>query len=224
MKPQWASARSDPRTVDLSDEMPELFETYSHTSFYDYLPGRYKEFASTGGLHSRDPIEQKIAIAQGFPSRGPSENSPDKSGHSAGGAVAQIFYAMSMSCLYNVADATTGFKQVHCITFGTRPLASVALHDQQLGQRPKPGRFWSVISEGDPVPQAQEEFLKNLIEVYVLKRSDLKNRYPGDVTIPGGHFRASGKKDGVGAYTTLSSTLETKLFGNAFAHSCELYK
>ncbi|KAF1928891.1 alpha/beta-hydrolase [Didymella exigua CBS 183.55] len=161
------------------------------------------------------------------------------SGHSAGGAVAQIFYAMSMSRLYDLAGVVTGFKQVHCITFGTPPVASVVLHEQQLGQCPKPGRFWSVINEGDPVPQAQEEFMKRLIEVYVLELSDLRTRYPEEVPVPAGHFRASGhtivlkiedpddesEEDvEIRAYMTSSRTLETMLFGNAFEHSCELYK
>lgn len=78
-----------------------------------------------------------------------------------------------------------------------------------------------------------------MIEVYVLKRTDLKEKDPSEVPIPSGHFRASGhiiilrdedpdntddESDVVDAYTTSSSALETRLFGNAFVHSCELYK
>lgn len=116
-------------------------------------------------------------------------------------------------------------------------MADVALHQRQLGQ--KPGKFWSVVNEGDPVPQAQEQFIKRLIEVYVLKRTDLKTRYPEDVSIPRGHFRASGHTvilrdedsdnvgdgdDDIGAYTTSSTMLETRLFGNGFVHSSDLYR
>lgn len=128
---------------------------------------------------------------------------------------------------------------VHCITLGTPPVASVALHDPPISQ--KPGAFLSIVNEGDPVPQAQEEFIKRLIEVFVLAPSTLTERYPDGIIIPSGHFRASGhtivlkledpdeigdeEDEGgeVGAYTTLSSTLETMLFGDPFVHSSDLY-
>jgi hypothetical protein len=127
----------------------------------------------------------------------------------------------------------------HCITFGTRPVASVALHE--LGFPRTIGKFLSIVNEGDPIPQAQEEFIKRLIEVFVLKPSVLKRRYPGGIIIPKGHFRASGQTivlrlenpdeigdeddhgELVGAYTTLSSTLEMVLFGDPFVHSSDLY-
>ena len=67
-------------------------------------------------------------------------------GHSTGGAIAQIFYAMSMSSntalsravsgesLRNVYYRETtligqkGIGEIHCVTFGTPPVASTALH------------------------------------------------------------------------------------------------
>ena len=169
-------------------------------------------------------------------------------GHSAGGAIAQIFYAMSMSSntalsravsgesLRNVYYRETtligqkGIGEIHCVTFGTPPVASTALHYwERQGQRP--GVFLSIIIEGDPVPQAQEEFIKALIDVYVLSNKELDQRYPGGFYVPSGRFRASGntvilrdidpdneKGMDVKTYKTNSERVETKLFGNPFVH------
>lgn len=38
MKPEWASSRSDPRCVDLSDEKPEVFKVYLHWLYFKTMP------------------------------------------------------------------------------------------------------------------------------------------------------------------------------------------
>jgi len=38
MKPEWASARPDPRVVDLSDEEPEVFGIYIHWLYFRTFP------------------------------------------------------------------------------------------------------------------------------------------------------------------------------------------
>jgi hypothetical protein len=38
MKPEWAKARTDPRTVDLSDEVAEVFTVYLHWLYFKTIP------------------------------------------------------------------------------------------------------------------------------------------------------------------------------------------
>ncbi|KAL9024574.1 MAG: hypothetical protein Q9196_006418 [Gyalolechia fulgens] len=157
-------------------------------------------------------------------------------GHSAGGAIAQLFFAMSMSPDTTLSKGISkDFQEVHCITFGTPPITTTPLHDWQ-GDSKRHGVFLSIVNEGDPVPQAQEEFIKTLIDVYVLSRNDLDIRYPNGVEIPHGLFRASGHQvilrdadpddldsNNIEVYTTESSVLEKKLFGNPFVHPMKEY-
>ena len=174
-------------------------------------------------------------------------------GHSAGGAIAHLFYVMSLtegtklsqavsskpSTLLNfyweIAYRGTDFAEVNCITFGTPPISSIPLHTS-LTSNKQPGLFLHIVNEGDPVPLAQEEFIRMLVEVYVLTPKDLSERYPGGVKVPQGHFRASGNliilrdvdpDDGDGdeirAFNTDTGLLETKLFGNPFVHPMDKY-
>ena len=127
------------------------------------------------------------------------------------------------------------FPEVNCVTFGTPPIASIPLHSSQ-GVSKCPGLFLSIVNEGDPVPQAQEEFIKTLIDVYVLSPKALSERYPDGVHMPQGNFRASGNTvilrdvdpsdenaSDIKPYTTDSHLLERKLFGNPFVHSIREY-
>lgn len=127
------------------------------------------------------------------------------------------------------------FPEVNCVTFGTPPIASIPLHKRQ-GVPSYPGLFLSIINEGDPVPQAQEEFIKTLIDVYVLNFKDLSERYPNGVNVPQGHFTASGNTvilrdvdpndentNNIRPYTTESHLLARKLFGNPFVHFMSEY-
>ena len=139
-----------------------------------------------------------------------------------------------MTCL-RIAYLPKDFPEVNCVTFGTPPIASIPLHSSQ-GISAYPGLFLSIVNEGDPVAQAQEEFIRTLIDVYVLNSKDLSERYPGGVHVPQGHFRASGNTvilrdvdpndenaSDIKPYTTDSHLLEKKLFGNPFVHSIREY-
>ncbi|KAL8649146.1 MAG: hypothetical protein Q9226_005697 [Calogaya cf. arnoldii] len=156
-------------------------------------------------------------------------------GHSAGGAIAQIFYAMTMSPDSILCKGSLGFREIHCITFGTPPVASTSLQNWK-GDSIRPGVFLSIVNEGDPVPQAQEEFVKTLVDVYVLSREGLDRRYPDGISIPRGTFRASGNpvilrdaepddlnSNHIEIHLTDSQTLEKKMFGNPFIHSMREY-
>ncbi|KAL9627367.1 MAG: hypothetical protein Q9204_006618 [Flavoplaca sp. TL-2023a] len=173
-------------------------------------------------------------------------------GHSAGGAVAQVLYAMSMSpdmilskeilgkptsvpLQIRRSQMTIDFHSIHCITFGTPPVTSVPLHQWPVETK-RPGNFLSIVNEGDPVAQAQEEFIKTLVDVYALSPKDLESRYPDGVVIPQGRFRASGHtvilKDAepddldsktIEIHTTESHLLEKKLFGNPLVHPMKEY-
>ena len=136
---------------------------------------------------------------------------------------------------FRIAYLPVDFPEVNCVTFGTPPIASIPLHSSQ-GVSSYPGLFLSIINEGDPVPQAQEEFIKTLVDVYVLNSKDLSERYPDGVKVPQGHFTASGNTmilrdvdpndentNNIKPYTTDSHLLERKLFGNPFVHSMREY-
>ncbi|KAI4231349.1 MAG: hypothetical protein LQ349_005674 [Xanthoria aureola] len=135
-------------------------------------------------------------------------------GHSAGGAIAQIFYAMTMSPDSILSKGSLDWE----------------------GDSIRPGVFLSIVNEGDPVPQAQEEFIKTLIDVYMLSREDLDRRYPDGIAIPRGTFRASGHpvilRDAepddlhpnlIEIHRTDSRILQQKLFGNPFIHPMREY-
>lgn len=114
-------------------------------------------------------------------------------------------------------------------------MASTSIQDWE-GDSIRPGVFLSIVNEGDPVPQAQEEFIKTLIDVYMLSREDLDRRYPDGIAIPRGTFRASGHpvilRDAepddlhsnlIEIHRTDSRILEQKLFGNPFIHPMREY-
>ena len=135
----------------------------------------------------------------------------------------------------HIAYLPKDFPEVNCVTFGTPPISSIPLHSSQ-GVSTYPGLFLSIVNEGDPVAQAQEEFIRTLIDVYVLEPKDLSERYPDGVHVPQGHFRASGNPvilrdvdpndedaSDIKPYTTDSHLLERKLFGNPFVHSIREY-
>lgn len=87
------------------------------------------------------------------------------------------------------------------------------------------------MNEGDPVPQAQEEFIKVLIRVYLASKEEVETNLAPGIDIPRGHFRASGhpvilmdadpddlEAEGFEAYTTTSESVEKMLFGNPLVH------
>lgn len=89
-------------------------------------------------------------------------------GHSAGGAVAQLLFAHMLSA--NVASElsrlTGSFKRVHCVTFGAPPVSLLPLQKPE-GARYVKNMFFSFINEGDPVPRADRAVVGSLLRLYV---------------------------------------------------------
>jgi len=155
-------------------------------------------------------------------------------GHSAGGAIAQIFYAASQSPQSSMSKAVSGLI-VHCITFGAPPVASIRI--PRSPHNPG-GEFIAVINEGDPVAEAQEDYLITLIAVYVLSKHVFQSKYPNGrgFTIPAPVLRVSGDcvvlrevapDDehglGVDALKVEGDLVEQRLFGDPFVHLKDVY-
>ncbi|BCS01633.1 lipase family protein [Aspergillus luchuensis] len=81
-------------------------------------------------------------------------------GHSAGGGMAQLFYAMaaSKSSSRTIATVVPNFRRVHCIVFGTPPIATIPIRPPSRDPF-QSGIFLSIINEGDPVPLLQQGYL-----------------------------------------------------------------
>jgi len=90
-------------------------------------------------------------------------------GHSAGGAVAALLYSHMLSTSPNAQselNILTGcFKRIHCVTFGAPPVSLLPLtrpSDSSL----RKSIFLSFINEGDPVPRADKDYVRSLLELY----------------------------------------------------------
>ncbi|KXX82625.1 Lipase [Madurella mycetomatis] len=158
-------------------------------------------------------------------------------GHSAGGAMAQLFYSMAMSESSHLAIATIAhnFRRVHCIVFGAPPITTIPIKPPARDPF-QSGLFLSIINEGDPVPLLQKEYVEALLRVFVLSAEDLQSHYPNGFRVPDPVFRASGtcvvlcdsdasnlEEDGWIAVKIEEAKLHGKLFGNVSVHSCEQY-
>src|ERR1700753_4244516 len=88
-------------------------------------------------------------------------------GHSAGGAVAQLLYAHMLSKnVDSELNYLTGFfKRVHCITFGTPPVSLISLKTPRSLQTRK-NVFFSFVNEGDPVARADKAIVRSLLKLY----------------------------------------------------------
>jgi Lipase (class 3) len=87
-------------------------------------------------------------------------------GHSAGGAVAQLLYAHMLSKVDSELSYLTGFfKRVHCVTFGTPPVALLPLTIPKSLQNRK-SLFFSFVNEGDPVSRADPVIVRSLLKLY----------------------------------------------------------
>ncbi|KAK3935139.1 hypothetical protein QBC46DRAFT_56486 [Diplogelasinospora grovesii] len=160
-------------------------------------------------------------------------------GHSAGGAMAQLFYAMMATSAESsrraIATIAPNFRRVHCIVFGAPPITTIPI--QTPSRDPfQSGLFLSIINEGDPVPLAQEGYVKALLQVFVLSAKDLEKQYPDGFRVPDPVFRASGtcvvlrdsdasdvKASGWIAVKIQEQMLHRKLFGNVSVHKWKQY-
>lgn len=87
-------------------------------------------------------------------------------GHSAGGAVAQLLYMHMLSSLKSeLTDLRGFFRHIHCITFGAPPVSLLPLQKPNTKAMQK-SLFLSFINEGDPVARADWAYLKCLMELY----------------------------------------------------------
>lgn len=98
------------------------------------------------------------------------------------------------------------------------------------------GQFLTIINEGDPVPLAQKKYMEALLDVYVLSREQLDERYPLGFQVPQPIFKLSGDcivlqtidTDGteirdLRAIKVRAHVIEGKLFGNTLAHLMRHY-
>ena len=88
-------------------------------------------------------------------------------GHSAGGAVAQLIYAhiLSTTIESDLTYLVGFFKRVHCVTFGTPPVTLLPLSTPHSKQNRK-SLFFSFINEGDPVARADKAVISSLLRLY----------------------------------------------------------
>jgi Lipase (class 3) len=87
-------------------------------------------------------------------------------GHSAGGAVAQLLYAHMMAEVVSseLTYLTGFFKRVHCVTFGAPPVSLLPLK-RPGGKRHHKSMFFAFANEGDPVVRADKGVLKSLLKL-----------------------------------------------------------
>lgn len=107
-------------------------------------------------------------------------------GHSAGGAVAQLLYMHMLSSLKSeLTDLRGFFRHIHCVTFGAPPVSLLPLQKPKTKAMQK-SLFLSFINEGDPVARADWAYLKCLMELYAtpgpspLKAAKAKASSSGD--------------------------------------------
>lgn len=113
------------------------------------------------------PVAERLrTLLQENPSR--SSCSLLITGHSAGGAVAQLLFAHMLSTsVHSELNHLTGFfKRVHCVTFGAPPVSLLPLQKPK-GARYHKSLFFSFINEGDPVPRADRAVVGSLLKLYV---------------------------------------------------------
>ncbi|KAK5174035.1 uncharacterized protein LTR77_001115 [Saxophila tyrrhenica] len=94
-------------------------------------------------------------------------------GHSAGGAVANLLYLHMLSQKAEILNGV--FKRVHCVTFGVPPMALLPLQNP-AGHRHKRNEFVSFINEGDPIARADFDYMKSLASLYTTSAPESSTR------------------------------------------------
>lgn len=118
------------------------------------------------------PVAERLReLLQQDPSRGLA--SLLITGHSAGGAVAQLLYAhMTSQTVSSELTFLTGFfKRVHCVTFGAPPVSLFPL-ERPEGKQHHRSLFFAFANEGDPVVRADRAIVRSLLKLYVLPAPD----------------------------------------------------
>ncbi|KAL9615894.1 MAG: hypothetical protein Q9160_009180, partial [Pyrenula sp. 1 TL-2023] len=126
------------------------------------------------------------------------------------------------------------FEEIHCVTFGAPPVASKPIAEI----RGNATNFFAIINEGDPVPLAQEEYIKSLLSIYVLSKEAFENAYPDPpgYIVPTPKLRVSGPclvlrdvdpddpdETAIAAVDVEAKHLESRMFGNFLLHSLSIY-
>ena len=90
-------------------------------------------------------------------------------GHSAGGAVAQLLYAHMLSDAVEseLTQLTGFFKRVHCVAFGAPPVALRPLR-KPAARRHAKSMFFAFANEGDPVVRADKAVLASLLKLLAM--------------------------------------------------------
>jgi hypothetical protein len=88
-------------------------------------------------------------------------------GHSAGGAVAQLLYShmMCKGVESELSYLVGFFKRVHCVTFGAPPVSLLPLATPKSRLNRK-SLFFAFVNEGDPVARADRAIVGSLLKLY----------------------------------------------------------
>ncbi len=88
-------------------------------------------------------------------------------GHSAGGTIASLLYAhmTAMKVESALSSLVGSFRSIHCITFGAPPVSRYPLPTFK-----NPSLFISIVTEGDPVPRADPQYLQKLALLLIRRR------------------------------------------------------
>jgi hypothetical protein len=88
-------------------------------------------------------------------------------GHSAGGAVAQLLYSHMLSKVVEseLSYLVGFFKRVHCVTFGAPPVSLLPLATPKSRLNRK-SLFFAFVNEGDPVARADRAIVGSLLKLY----------------------------------------------------------
>ncbi|KAL8365200.1 hypothetical protein RB595_004146 [Gaeumannomyces hyphopodioides] len=154
-------------------------------------------------------------------------------GHSAGGAIAKLFYAMSSSPGSLFSSVRPRFRDVHCIVFGAPPVAtSPILQPQSPAFRSS--LFLNMVNERDPIALAQQEYIHLLLECFV-KAQGSNEASNAELQVPKPILRLSGtcvvlrdvcekiEHTEWRAAVVKPEVLEGKLFGDVTMHHVDNY-
>ncbi|KAK3298107.1 Alpha/Beta hydrolase protein [Chaetomium fimeti] len=154
-------------------------------------------------------------------------------GHSAGGAIAKLFYAMSSSPGGLFSSVIPRFRHVHCIVFGAPPVVASPILKPRSPHF-QSGLFLNVVNERDPIPLAQQEYIHLLLNCFS-RAQESKEPSTESLRAPKPILRVSGTcivlMDVCGetgqtewrAVEVAPEVLETKLFGDPTMHDAGNY-
>ena len=88
-------------------------------------------------------------------------------GHSAGGAVANLLYMHMLSRTVDsrLTNLRGVFHRIHCVTFGVPPISLLPLQKPNRSSNEK-NIFVSFVNEGDPIVRADIHYMSSLFKLY----------------------------------------------------------